>query len=73
MSRGERVELTGMTAEVVELTDDGRPAEVAFRLKEPLEDDRWSGSATAIVASKPLTRPAGVGERMTLRIGLLLN
>ncbi len=39
MSRGERVELTGMTAEVVELTDDGRPAEVAFRFDVPLEDE----------------------------------
>ncbi len=35
---GERVKLTGMTAEVTQLTDDGRPAEVRFRFDVPLED-----------------------------------
>jgi hypothetical protein len=38
MTVGERVTLTGMTAEVTELTDDGRPAEARFRFDVPLED-----------------------------------
>jgi hypothetical protein len=38
MSVGQRVPLTGMSAEVTELTDDGRPAEVRFRFDVPLED-----------------------------------
>jgi hypothetical protein len=35
---GDRVELTGMTAEITELTGDGRPAEAAFTFAVPLED-----------------------------------
>jgi len=43
MAAGQRVELTGMTAEVLAVTDDGRPAEVAFHFDVPLEDPtlRW--------------------------------
>jgi hypothetical protein len=43
MSVGEWVELTGMTAEVLSLTDDKRPADVAFHFTVPLEDPslRW--------------------------------
>src|SRR5262249_58307205 len=39
MPPGHRVALTGMTAEVTEVTPDGRPAEVAFHFDVPLEDD----------------------------------
>jgi hypothetical protein len=39
MATGHRVSLSGMTAEVSELTPDGRPAEVAFHFDIPLEDD----------------------------------
>ena len=38
---GDKVQLTGMAAEVLALTQDGRPAEVAFRFETPLEDIRW--------------------------------
>jgi hypothetical protein len=40
---GQRVILSGMTAEVTALTSDGRPAEVAFHFAVPLEDStlRW--------------------------------
>jgi hypothetical protein len=40
---GDKVELTGMTVEVTELTADGRPAEAAFRFSLPTEDEslRW--------------------------------
>lgn len=38
MHAGERVALTTMTVEVTKLTQDGRPAEVAFHFSVPLED-----------------------------------
>ncbi|MGB6648422.1 MAG: hypothetical protein WBG01_07775, partial [Bacteroidota bacterium] len=38
MSLGERVELTYMSVEVTELTEDGRPAEALFEFPFPLED-----------------------------------
>jgi hypothetical protein len=43
LSLGERIELTGMTVEVTELTRDGRPAEAAFTFSVGLEDAslRW--------------------------------
>ncbi len=72
MSRGQRVELTGMTAEVIELTDDGRPAEVAFRFEVPLEDESLVWLRYRNRRFEPFA-PPGVGERMTLRIGLLLD
>lgn len=37
LALGERVELSGMTATVVDLTPDGRPAEVTFRFDRSLE------------------------------------
>lgn len=42
-SVGEKIELTGMTVEVTELTDNGRPAEAAFTFSVDLEDTslRW--------------------------------
>jgi hypothetical protein len=42
-SVGDRVELTGMTVEIKELTGDGRPAKAAFTFAVPLEDPslRW--------------------------------
>lgn len=40
---GRQIKLTGMTAEILSTTADGRPAEVAFRFDVPLEDQslRW--------------------------------
>ena len=42
-SAGEKIKLTGMTVEVTELTEKGRPAEAAFTFSVRLEDDslRW--------------------------------
>jgi hypothetical protein len=42
-SVGDRIELTGMTVEVTELTDNGLPAEAAFTFSVDLEDEslRW--------------------------------
>ena len=43
MALGERVELTGMTVEITELSDDGRVMEASFRFAVRLEDSslRW--------------------------------
>lgn len=65
MALGERVELSDMTAEVTALTDDGRPAEVAFRFNVPLENPSlrwlcWQGDGFA-----PFTPPS-VGETIKL-------
>lgn len=65
MALGQRVELTGMTAEVMTLTDDGRPDQVAFRFDVPLEDGslrwlNWNGTEFA-----PYTPPA-VGGTVVL-------
>lgn len=40
---GDVVDLTGMSAKVLAVTDDGRPLDVAFRFRVPLEDPslRW--------------------------------
>ena len=38
MTVGQRIELTGMTAEVIALTNDGRPSEARIRFARPLED-----------------------------------
>jgi hypothetical protein len=72
MSRGQRVELTGMTAEVGALTDDGRPVEVAFRFDVPLEDPSLLWLCYRGTRFEPFTPPA-VGESLTIRIGGLLD
>ena len=38
MKIGQRIKLWGLTVEVTALTDDGRPAEAAFRFRSTLED-----------------------------------
>ena len=65
MTLGDRVELTGMTAVVTALTDDLRPAEVAFRFDVPLEDPSllwlcWTGRKY-----EPFIPPI-VGQSVTL-------
>jgi hypothetical protein len=64
---GEKVALRGMTAEVISLTDDGRPAVVSFHFDRPLEDPQlrwiqWDGEGFT-----PFTPPA-VGEALELRL-----
>ena len=63
MTLGQRIELTGMSAEVITLTDDGRPSEARIRFAKPLEDpslawSRWDWGTSAYV---PFVPPA-VGE-----------
>lgn len=62
---GDRVELTGMTAEITALSDAGDPTEVAFHFAVPLEDPslRWlqckDGEFVTFI-------PPGVGEMIVL-------
>ncbi len=70
MSPGQRVELTGMTVEVLAVTDDGRPAEAAFRFAVPLDDPslrwlQWKNGAFV-----PFTSPP-IGESVELTPGEL--
>jgi hypothetical protein len=68
MALGHRVSLTGMTAEVTEVTPDGRPAEVAFHFDVPLEDDSliWLCDRGGIF--EPFTPPA-MGQAVTIEVG----
>ena len=69
-SVGDRVELTGMTVEITELTGDGRTAEAAFIFSVPLEDPslRWLQYKDG--AFVPFTPPA-IGQRVVLPGGRL--
>ncbi len=65
MHVGQRVELTGMTVEVTALTDDGRPAEAAFRFAVPLEHPslRWLQWKDGVLATFV---PPAIGETVQL-------
>jgi hypothetical protein len=67
-SVSERIELTGVTIEVMDLTADGRPAVVAFRFDARLEDPslRWLQFKDQVW--QPFTPPA-VGQRVVLPAG----
>lgn len=71
MKKGEQVRLTGMTAEVLAVTEDGRPASVAFRFSRPLEDPalrwvRWEGGGYV-----PFQPPA-IGARVSIPATMLV-
>ena len=63
---GDTVKLTGVTAEVLEITPDKRPAEVAFRFAAALDSPslRWLLWQTG--EFRPFTPPA-IGETTTVR------
>ena len=63
----ERVQLTGVTVEITALTDDGRPAEAAFRFDVPLEDPSHYWLQWTKGAYRPFTPPA-VGDTVRLRL-----
>jgi hypothetical protein len=65
------VELTGMTAEVTELTTDGRPAEVAFHFDVPLADDSLIWPCDRGGTFEPFTPPA-IGQEQRIEVGGLL-
>ena len=72
LGRGESVELAGMTVVVTDLTDDGRPAEAAFRFALPLEDPSLRWLQWADGGFRDFTPPA-VGETVTLPAARLLR
>jgi hypothetical protein len=62
MKPGDRVELTGFEAEVIQVTADGRPLEVRFRFSVPLEDSslrwiRWEGDRFVPMAPPRMGHP----------------
>ncbi|MDD5063235.1 MAG: hypothetical protein PHQ35_00545 [Phycisphaerae bacterium] len=65
-SVGDRIKLTGMTVEILELTGDNRPAKAAFTFSVPLEDPslRWLQYKDGSFV--PFTPPA-IGENMVLK------
>jgi hypothetical protein len=66
MKVGEKVELTGMTAEVTALTPDGRPAEAVFRFGKALEDPSLRWMQWKDGGFEPFVPPA-VGESVTVK------
>jgi hypothetical protein len=70
MPLGYRVPLTGMTAEVTELTADGRPAEVAFGFDVPLEDDSLIWLCDRGGTFEPF-RPPAIGQSERIAVGVL--
>ncbi|MCP4612538.1 MAG: hypothetical protein GY845_27890 [Planctomycetes bacterium] len=71
-SVGDRVELTGMTIEIREITNDGQPIEAAFIFSAALEDPslRWLQHKDG--AFVPFTPPA-VGQKVVLPGGNLFR
>jgi hypothetical protein len=65
LALGERVELPGMTAKVVSLTSDGRPATVAFRFDVPLESPTLRWLCFRGNRFEPFTPPA-VGQEIEI-------
>jgi hypothetical protein len=64
-SVGDRVELTGMTVEILKLTSDGRPAEAAFTFAVPLEDSSLQWLQYKDGSFVPFTPPV-IGESAVL-------
>jgi hypothetical protein len=63
---GEEVVLTGMTARVIALTDDGRPAVATFRFDEPLESPSFVWLCFRGNGFEPFILPT-VGEQIKIR------
>ena len=67
LSVGDRVDLAGMSVEITELTNDGRPAEAVFRFDLPLEDPALCWIRFGENGFERFTPPE-VGAEMELRI-----
>jgi hypothetical protein len=65
MRIGQRIKLVGVTVEITEITDDGRPAEAAFHFAIGLEAPLFRWLRWADDAYVPFVLPA-VGESVTL-------
>jgi hypothetical protein len=70
--RGQRIERSDYTAEIRSLTEDRRPAEVAFRFRQPLESPqyRWLYWRDGRLREFPL--PA-IGEGLTVPVNYLFE
>ena len=66
-SKGERIELSGVTAHITKLTQDDRPAEVTFEFDHPLEDSRYRWVIWRDGTYVPFDLPA-IGETRLLRL-----
>ena len=58
MKKGDTIRLTGLTVEVTEVTNDGRPIEALFRFDVPLEDPSLRWVVFKDMAYIPFTPPA---------------
>jgi hypothetical protein len=72
MTIGQTVELSGMTARVTALTDDGRPAEVSFHFSVPLEDPSLVWLCYRNKAFERFTLPS-VGDSVEIKMPRLLR
>jgi hypothetical protein len=72
LALGERIVLSGMTVEITELTEDGRPAEAHFRFNAPLEDRSFRWLCFRGNGYEPFTPPP-VGKSVEVRIDGLLS
>jgi hypothetical protein len=61
MKKGNTIRLTGLTVEVAEVTNDGRPVDALFRFDVPLEDPSLRWIVFKDMAYAPFTPPA-IGE-----------
>jgi hypothetical protein len=59
------IQLRGVRIEIVELTEDGRPAEILAHFERPLEDPKYLWLQWDDIGFGPFTPPA-IGEQVTL-------
>ena len=64
-ARGQRIRLDGVDVDIVDVTADGRPAEIVARFDRPLEDGKLHWAAWKKDGFVPWTPPP-VGERIVL-------
>jgi hypothetical protein len=72
LNLGERIALSGMTVEITELTEDGRPAEARFQFNAPLEDRSFCWLCYRGNVYETFTPPP-VGKSVEVRIDGLLR
>jgi hypothetical protein len=68
LRRGERVQLSQMTVDVIELTPDGRPSVCDFSFREPLESGRYVWRTWDAGEIREFRVPA-IGETLPLKTG----
>jgi len=66
MKKGDTIRLTGLTVEVAEVTNDGRPVDALFRFDVPLEDPSLRWIVFKGMAYVPFTPPA-IGETVQVK------